>query len=440
MADVYRADDLEQGTEVAVKVFRPEVAEAVDPKRIARETRFLAGTLHPTLVSVLDASGPDSSTAYLVMELVPGSDLAHRMELGALEPDHARRIVTDVAGALALLHSRRLVHRDVKPANILVLDADADADADAGVAAKLADLGIAVGLDETRLTATNTLLGTAAYLSPEQVQGRGVGPASDVYALGLVLIEILTGQRAYPGGLVESAVARLNRPPTLPSGASPALATLLARMTALDPAARPDAAEVAEVLASLRGSMTVPDLPVTAPLARASVAAEAATAALAPVPTGATRRRGRLTVVPAVAIAAAGVVLVSGMALLPHWQAGQADSVAAPPGSAAPRTVTAPSATVPTVTKSAAAAPAAGSESRSHPSGTISHAALVSRATTTAPATKRSVTSSKPASRTPAGGHAKKAHAKKARSAHAAKKAHGSHKAHRPPKGSPQKG
>jgi tRNA A-37 threonylcarbamoyl transferase component Bud32 len=415
MADVFRADDLQQGREVAVKVFRPEVAEAVDPERIARETRFLTGARCPTLVSVLDASGPESPTAYLVMELVPGADLADRLELGALVPDHARRVAADVAEALAILHSRNMVHRDVKPANILVLDADADAEN--GPAAKLADLGIAVGLDETRLTATDTILGTAAYLSPEQVQGRAVGPASDVYALGLVLIESLTGRRAYAGGLVESAVARLNRPPTLPAGASPALATLLTRMTALDPAERPPAARVAEVLASMRGAMTGQEFPVTAPLARTIAADQAETAELVPVPDGVARRRTGLRLKPLAAVAAAGVVLASGIALLPQSPGQQAGSIAAPAASTAPRT--------PTATRSVTAAPAASSGTRSHDSGSVSQAALVSRTTTAAAAVKTSGGAPKPAAQRHAAVHPKKA-AKAARAAH---KAAASHKA-----------
>ncbi|MBW4042829.1 MAG: protein kinase [Acidobacteria bacterium] len=390
MADVYRAEDLQRGAEVAVKVFRPEVADAVDPKRIARETRFLAGAQHPALVSVLDASGPEASTAYLVMELVQGANLAETLDRGALDSEHARRILADVAGALALLHERKLVHRDVKPGNILVLDADADA----GIAAKLADLGIAVGLDETRLTATNAILGTAAYLSPEQVQGHTVGPASDVYALGLVLIESLTGERAFAGGLVESAIARLNRPPTLPPDASPALATLLARMTALDPAARPQAAEVAEVLTSLRGGMTAPDFPVTAPLARATVSAEAPTAELAaPATHRVARRRRPLRVVPVAVAAAVGVVLVSGMTLLPQWQGGTADSAAArstPSAASAPRTA------APRTTPSAAASgtPAA-SGTRAPSSGAVAQAALVAHTATTAPVTTSSTSASR---------------------------------------------
>ena len=340
MGDVYRAHDLREGEDVAVKVFRPEAAGAVDAKRIAREVRFIADEPHPALVSVLDASDPDSGTAYLVMELVRGADLADRLQHGALDPDHARRIVADVAEALALLHARGLVHRDVKPANILVLGEAPDAEP--ARAAKLADLGIAVGLDETRLTATDVVLGTAAYLSPEQVRGRPVGPASDVYALGLVLIESLTGHRAYAGGLVESAIARLHRPPALPADASPALASLLARMTAIDPAARPAAADVGAGLMALRGVMTAAELPATAPLARTAAADEAPTAELVPAGRPAIRRGPRLRVGPVAAVLAVGVVLVSGLSLLPGAPIRQADPAGPPTAASSPRTTTTP--------------------------------------------------------------------------------------------------
>ena len=138
------------------------------------------------------------------------------------------------------MHRAGIVHRDLKPANVL-LGADGP---------RLADFGIARALDGTAVTGTGYVVGTAAYLAPEQVRGEWVGPEADVYALGLVLLESLTGRREYPGALVESATARLHRPPGIPTGLPFALDTALRAMTALDPFDRPAAADVATMLAA----------------------------------------------------------------------------------------------------------------------------------------------------------------------------------------------
>lgn len=257
-ADVWRAHDLVTGAEVALKAFREDAAIAVDPARAARETAATQGVRHPAVVEVL---GTCTEPPCLVLELVDGDDLGALLADGPLPAETVREIGADIADALAVLHGRRLVHRDVKPGNILVPERAGP------VAAKLTDFGIVATLDGTRLTATDAILGTAAYLSPEQVSGGEVGTASDVYALGLVLIESITGVRAFPGGLAESAVARLNRPPRLPEDASPRLASLLAAMTALEPAARPHATEVAATLRALAGRMTG-ESPTTAALPR----------------------------------------------------------------------------------------------------------------------------------------------------------------------------
>ena len=254
MAHVYRAHDELLQRDVAIKVFRASVAEAVDPKRTTREMQLLASMNHPTVVSILDAADDPETGTYLVMELVDGEDLGTVIGRGPLAPEHARRIGADVAGALEALHSRSIVHRDVKPPNILVLSGGAEGAG--GVSAKLTDFGIAQMIDGTRITAPESVVGTAAYLSPEQVRGERVGPASDVYALGLVLLECLTGVRAFAGSAAESAMARLARPPAIPAVASADLADLLRRMTAADPAERPPAAEVAADLRDrLQGAM-----------------------------------------------------------------------------------------------------------------------------------------------------------------------------------------
>src|SRR5206468_1205945 len=241
MATVYRGRDLRLSRKVAVKVFRGGFADAVDPRRTTQEMHLLAGVNHPAIVSVLDASNGDGRFGtYLVMELAVGADLGALLKRarGPLSADFARRIVADVAGALELLHGQGVVHRDVKPGNILV-SAGAGQTALSGVTAKLTDFGIAQMVDGAALTAPDSILGTAAYLSPEQVRGSRLRPASDVYSLGLGLLEALTGRRAFPGPAAEAAVARLTRPPALPAEASPALPDLLSRMTALAPADPP---------------------------------------------------------------------------------------------------------------------------------------------------------------------------------------------------------
>ncbi|HET6824511.1 MAG TPA: protein kinase [Amnibacterium sp.] len=274
MATVYKGRDLRLSRKVAVKVFRGGFADAVDPRRTGQEMRLLAGVNHPAIVSVLDASNGDGRFGtYLVMELVVGDDLGALLKRarGPLSADFARRIVADVASALELLHGQGVVHRDVKPGNILV-SSGAGQNGLSGVTAKLTDFGIAQMVDGAALTAPDSILGTAAYLSPEQVRGTRIRPASDVYSLGLVLLEALTGRRAFPGPAAEAAVARLTRPPALPPDASPALAHLLSRMTALDPADRPRAADVAETLREeLVGAITVPDAAHTAEVPRPDV-------------------------------------------------------------------------------------------------------------------------------------------------------------------------
>jgi len=358
-ADVWRASDVETGEEVALKVFREDAAIAVDPDRAARETAATQGVHHPAVVEVLGACAEPTC---LVLELVEGEDLGALLTDGPLPPETVREIGADIADALAVLHARRLVHRDVKPGNILVPERSGP------VAAKLTDFGIVATLDGTRLTATDAILGTAAYLSPEQVSGAEVGTASDVYALGLVLIESLTGVRAFPGSLAESAVARLNRPPRLPEDASPRLASLLAAMTALDPAARPRATEAAATLRALAGRMTG-ESPATAAVPR-----------IVSLPPGRPPAAARLVG----AAAAVALVLGTGVALLADGVTPTA--VPAADGTAAVAPEVAPSSTplphpTPTATSHALQAVLASSTSRS----TSTHQVATSRRPPAAP-------------------------------------------------------
>ncbi|MDQ2584950.1 serine/threonine protein kinase [Saccharothrix yanglingensis] len=237
VADVHRAWDVRLARHVAVKVFRPGEDLAAG-RRFDVEVTTLAGLSHPALVAVHDA-GHDAGQAFVVLGLVEGGTLRDHLGDGPLGTEEVRVLGARLADALDHVHAHGVVHRDVKPSNVLV---------DRDGTAFLADFGLARLVDSTRLTRADQVVGTAAYLAPEQVRGEPVGPAADVYALGLVLLECLTGRREYEGGDVEAAVARLHRPPRVPDHLPDDLAGLLRRMTATDPAARPAAAWCARVL------------------------------------------------------------------------------------------------------------------------------------------------------------------------------------------------
>lgn len=231
MADVYRAVDRRLERPVAVKVFRPGT-DAAGRRRFEAEARTVAGLAHPGLVPVYDV-GLDGAAPFLVMQLVDGPTLARQIAAGPLPAGRAAKVGTELARTLAYVHSHGIVHRDVKPSNVLV---------DPSGRVLLTDFGVSRLVDATRMTATGQAIGTAAYLAPEQVRGATAGPPADVYALGLVLLECLTGEAAYHGSNpVEIAVARLHRPPEVPSSVPPALASTITAMVATDPASRPTA-------------------------------------------------------------------------------------------------------------------------------------------------------------------------------------------------------
>ncbi|MEU4447630.1 serine/threonine-protein kinase [Actinosynnema sp. NPDC050801] len=237
MAEVRHGWDTVLQRAVAVKLFHP-TADVDAGRRFDNEARTLARLSHPGLVSVYDA-GSSGGTAFVVLRLVEGGTLRARIADGPLSVAEVRALGARLADALAYVHDQDVVHRDVKPSNIL-LDGDGTP--------YLADFGLAHLGGSTRFTRTDQLVGTAAYLSPEQVRGREIGPPSDVYSLGLVLLECLTGRREYHGGDVESAVARLHRPPTVPDDLPADLVRLLSLMTSLSVRRRPTARDCAHVL------------------------------------------------------------------------------------------------------------------------------------------------------------------------------------------------
>jgi len=264
MSVVYHAHDEQLGREVALKLFRPSTVDRDDERRRQAEVKILATLEHPTLVTLFDAR-LDAEPAYLTTEFVGGDDLGARLRAGALPTGDLIPLAAAMSDALAFMHRGGVVHRDVKPANIL-LPSDP---APSAPFAKLADFGISRLVDGGRSTATGSVIGTAAYLSPEQASGRTVGPPSDIYSLGLVLIECISGTRPFPGSAVESAVARLTRPPDIPEGLPHDWQTLLSGMTQQDPSHRPTAAEL------LRSTATLSTPGRVAPVGDASDAKEA---------------------------------------------------------------------------------------------------------------------------------------------------------------------
>jgi hypothetical protein len=285
MAAVYRAQDLSLGRTVALKLFAATGESAKDEGRKTSEIRLLASLKHHALVTLYDASDGsalDGEPAFMAMELVEGPTLSQLLDAGPLDRREVARMGADLAEALHVVHAAGIVHRDLKPSNVLLEDSTSP---DRTFRVKLADFGIAYVVDSTRLTMPGTLVGTAAYLSPEQAKGEPPTPASDVYSLGLVLLESLTGVRAFPGSMIEAATARLLRDPVVPESVGADWAALLVAMTDRDPDQRPDALAVARTIHEFSTTGTQPahdDAPdVTA---MSTVAAPAPAPAPAPVP------------------------------------------------------------------------------------------------------------------------------------------------------------
>lgn len=234
---VHRAADLHLRRDVALKTLRHRDDDPAAVERFEREARIAARLDHPGIVRVFGA-GVDDGRPWIAFELVEGPPLR-----GPRPVDEARRILARVAEAVAHAHARGVVHRDLKPANIL-LGADGPV---------VADFGIARAPDEPRLTETGELLGTPAYMAPEQLRGEAgrVGPPADVWALGVILFELVTGRLPHDGGSFMELSARvLNDPAPEAPGLDPALRVLLARCLAKFPEERPSAAELARALAA----------------------------------------------------------------------------------------------------------------------------------------------------------------------------------------------
>lgn len=297
MATVHLATDEVLGRKVAVKLFRPGTTDATDGARTASETRLLASLNHPALVTLFDARVVAGDGSYLVMEHVDGPTLSQRIARSPLPSSEVAAMAVDLAEALHTVHAARVVHRDIKPSNVLLRPTILPHQE---YRAKLADFGIAYLIDSTRMTAPGSLMGTVAYLSPELVRGADPAPPADVYALGLVLLEALTGRRAYPQTTThESLMARLNASPTIPGELGYQWKSLLTAMTASEPAQRPTALEVAVAVRGMDPALDPAD---------ATVATSAPLVTADPEPTAATERLDSTTPLAAVPEGSTGVV------------------------------------------------------------------------------------------------------------------------------------
>ena len=244
-ATVFRGTDLQDGRPVAIKV-----AEGPGPRqaeRIHSEARVLASLDHPSIVTfiaegIVPAGDQWAGRPFLVEEYAYGGSLAERIRNGAAAAGDVARWAEATLSGLAHVHARGLVHRDIKPANILLSELRRSA-------VRIADFGIATPAG-TELEPSDSS-GTVHYMSPEQAAGGLPGAAGDIYSLGLVLLECLTGAKAFPGTPVESLVARTLRDPVIPAGLGAAWVSLLTAMTAMEPAARPSAAAAHKLAAKL---------------------------------------------------------------------------------------------------------------------------------------------------------------------------------------------
>jgi eukaryotic-like serine/threonine-protein kinase len=286
VGEVWRGTDLAIDRGVAIKVLRPEHADDEEGLARFRAEAHHAGSLsHPNIAQVFDygeAIGPEPG--YLVMELVDGLSLTRILDDGPLPPEDVMDIVAQAARGLAAAHRAGLVHRDIKPGNLL-LRSDG--------LVKVTDFGIAHADGETAVTQPGVLIGTPAYLAPERVSGAPATPAADLYALGVVAHQCLTGQVPFAGEALAVALAHLDRGmPALPPTVPPAVAALVTELTRKDPAARPPSAwDVAVQAEHLRVFLSSPEelgrpgpavAPLAVPGAEGALLAGAALAAAGP--------------------------------------------------------------------------------------------------------------------------------------------------------------
>jgi eukaryotic-like serine/threonine-protein kinase len=316
MATVHLARDEELDRMVAVKCLSEALSDdEIFRERFTREARMAAQLSHPNIVGIFDV-GEDGGVPYLVMEYVESETLAELMaRKGPIDPDRAVDLVLQVCAGLAEAHGAGLVHRDIKPQNLLVRPDDT---------VKIADFGIARPVDATQLTLAGTILGTAAYLAPEQALGERVTGAADIYSLGAVTYELLSGHPPYTfDSIADLTVKQREGPPPPIPGVSAELQEVVVRCLAADPEARPrSAAALAHELAQAS-----PDTPTEA--FQASETTAATQVMTPPRWTVRVSRRTQIAAAAALGVAALAGGLVFGLTL-------GGDGTASPPAQSVP--------------------------------------------------------------------------------------------------------
>lgn len=253
LAIVFRAIDLAENREVAVKVAAEPGRKAQE--RIHNEARVLSALTHPSVISflaegIMPAGGPLAHRPFLVEELALGTSL---LELTRAAPRGSSEVAPWALGmfeALNHIHTNSLVHCDIKPANLMLSGLRRSP-------VRIIDFGVASRVGTAPEAGISS--GTVHYMSPEQAAGGAAQPAWDIYAMGLVLLELMTGEKAFPGTAVESMVARTLRSPEFPSTLAPGWEPLLRALTAMDPLERPSAAEAAAWVGRLLPAVRRPD-------------------------------------------------------------------------------------------------------------------------------------------------------------------------------------
>jgi serine/threonine-protein kinase len=277
MGAVYRGTHLMLQKTVAIKLIKPELVTSEDTiRRFHREARAASQLDHPNIVTVYDLGQAEDGTLYIAMELVPGTSLKELVKKeGPLQPERALRLAKSIASALALAHRNQIIHRDLKPQNIMVSE-----DSEGREQPKLLDFGIAKTFESEgpALTSTGLVLGTPHYMSPEQAKGTAVDNRSDLYALGIILYEMLVGKVPFDDKSIPAILVKhLNEMPRplsqLRPGLDPALEAIVLRCLEKEPANRYQSAEglsealsaAESVLGAASGEPHLPPIPVKAP-------------------------------------------------------------------------------------------------------------------------------------------------------------------------------